>query len=402
MTSPDATRPGMESGGGTDEVRALLIDDQAIVGAAVGRMVEPEKDIRFRFCQDATLAIQEAEAFRPTVILQDLVMPDVDGMMLVRFMRRHPALRDVPLVVLSSKEEAATKAEAFACGANDYLVKLPDRVELLARIRYHSKAYLSLVQRNEAYAALLRSREELAAELARAAEYVLSLLPVPLTAGAITTDWRVVPSARLGGDALGYHWIDERRFAVYLLDVCDHGVGSALLSVSILNVLKSGSLPNVDFRDPSAVLTGLNRAFPMEQHNNLFFTAWYGVYDCQADNLRYASAGHPPALLVGGDGAPRDAGTRNLCVGAMSDAAFVSETTALARPCSLYVFSDGVYEIAMPGGKMWTRKEFCEVLARPPAAWTSELDGLYNHIRRMGGGRTLDDDFSILKVRFHA
>jgi len=177
------------------KIKVLLIDDQAIVGAAVKRMLEPETDIVFQFCQDPTQAIPIATEFQPTVILQDLIMPDIDGLTLVKFFRVHPGLKDVPLIVLSSKEEALTKADAFALGANDYLVKLPDRIELIARIRYHSQGYINLLQRNEAYAALLASRQALAAELAQAADYVVSLMPPPLSDPTITTAWRFFPSA---------------------------------------------------------------------------------------------------------------------------------------------------------------------------------------------------------------
>src|SRR5262249_34957955 len=138
-------------GPGERPLKVLLIDDQAIVGESVRRMLAAEVDIQFHFCQDPTKALALAEELRPTVILQDLVMPDVDGLMLVKFFRANPETRDTPLVVLSSKEEPITKAEAFARGANDYLVKLPDKLELIARIRYHSRAYLNLLERNEAY-----------------------------------------------------------------------------------------------------------------------------------------------------------------------------------------------------------------------------------------------------------
>ena len=92
------------------------------------------------------------------MILQDLVMPDIDGLTLVKNFRANEATRETPMIVLSTKEEPAVKAEAFALGANDYIVKLPDRLELLARIRYHSKGYIALLQRNEAYQALRRAR----------------------------------------------------------------------------------------------------------------------------------------------------------------------------------------------------------------------------------------------------
>ena len=132
----------------------LLVDDQHIIGEALRRMLAPEQDIDFHFCQDPTQAIKTANRIHPTVILQDLVMPEIDGLTLVRYYRANPATRQVPLIVLSSKEEALTKAEAFALGANDYMVKLPDRLEILARIRYHSRGYINLLERNEAQAQL--------------------------------------------------------------------------------------------------------------------------------------------------------------------------------------------------------------------------------------------------------
>jgi len=161
------------------KINVLLIDDQPMVGEAVRRMLEGEGDIDFHFVSDPTKAIPTAEELQPTVILQDLVMPDIDGMTMVKFMRVNSKLKDIPLIVLSTKEEPTTKAEAFALGANDYLVKLPDRIELLARIRYHSKGYINLLQRNEAYEQLRESRDEMRKELAVAADYVTSLLPAP-------------------------------------------------------------------------------------------------------------------------------------------------------------------------------------------------------------------------------
>lgn len=141
----------LESGALTEHrITVLLVDDQHMIGEAVRRMLAPEHDIDFHFCQDPTRAIKVANEIHPTVILQDLVMPEIDGLTLVRYYRANIATKDVPLIVLSSKEEALTKAEAFALGANDYLVKLPDRLEILARIRYHSRGYINLLQRNEA------------------------------------------------------------------------------------------------------------------------------------------------------------------------------------------------------------------------------------------------------------
>ena len=132
-----------------------------------------------------------------------------------------------------------------------------------------------------------------------------SLLPPPLTTGPVRTDWRFVPSMALGGDSFGYHWLDDDHFALYLLDVSGHGVGASLMSVSAMTVLGSQSLANVDFRDPTQVLDGLDVAFDMDRHDGKYFTIWYGVYQPSTRRLRYAGAGHPPAVLFSGP-TPRD------------------------------------------------------------------------------------------------
>ncbi|MEH2062070.1 MAG: ATP-binding protein [Nostoc sp.] len=128
----------------TSAVKLLLIDDQVIISEAFRRIIATEADISLHYTSNPAKAIQDAIAIAPTVIFLDMIMPEIDGLILLRWFRSHPVTRDVPIVMLSSKEEAKLKADAFAEGANDYLIKLPDAVELIARIRYHSKAYNNL------------------------------------------------------------------------------------------------------------------------------------------------------------------------------------------------------------------------------------------------------------------
>jgi len=139
----------------------LLVDDQAMIGEAVRRGLANEENIDFHFCADPHQAIAQAVQIKPTVILQDLVMPGLDGLTLVREYRNNPLTRDIPIIVLSTKEDPLIKSAAFAAGANDYLVKLPDNIELVARIRYHSRSYMTLLQRDEAYRALRVSQQQL-------------------------------------------------------------------------------------------------------------------------------------------------------------------------------------------------------------------------------------------------
>ncbi|NHZ78639.1 diguanylate cyclase [Massilia sp. CCM 8695] len=144
------------------KVRVLMVDDQPIIAEAVRRMLADQPDIEYHYVLDSALAADSAEQLQPTVILQDLVMPGIDGFGLIALYRERDSLRHVPVIVLSSKEDPTLKAHSFAVGANDYLVKLPDRLELLARVRYHSAAHISRLQRDEAFRFLRESQHQLA------------------------------------------------------------------------------------------------------------------------------------------------------------------------------------------------------------------------------------------------
>jgi two-component system chemotaxis family response regulator WspR len=139
-----------------DTISVLLVDDQAIIGEAVRRALASETDIAFHYCADAAEAVATAEKVAPAVILQDLVMPGTDGLALLSAYRANPATKDIPVIVLSSKEDPAVKSEAFAASADDYLVKVPDKIELIARIRHHAKAYINRLKLDAAYQELER------------------------------------------------------------------------------------------------------------------------------------------------------------------------------------------------------------------------------------------------------
>lgn len=390
--APAATTPS------PDAVVVLLVDDQAIVGHAVRQMLAPEADIQLHFCQDPLKAVAMANDVRPTVILQDLVMPDIDGLTLLKFFRANAATRETPMIVLSSKEEPAVKAQAFALGANDYLVKLPDRIELVARIRHHSRGYVAQLERNEAYRKLAESEKRLADEVAEAAKYVRSLLPPVVRDGPVRIDWRFVPSTQLAGDAFGYHWLDEKRLAIYLLDVSGHGVGSALLAVSVLNALTHQALPQTDFGDPDAVMRGLNAIFAMDRHGNKFFTIWYGVFDLAARRLTYSGGGHPPALLREGTGtAVRELETPGPVIGLPVELPFENVTIELPNEASLLLYSDGAVEIEDAAGKMADQSDFT-TFAAEQRDWGDIMERIIARARALRGRPVLADDCSLMQV----
>ncbi|MCX5493294.1 PleD family two-component system response regulator [Kaistia dalseonensis] len=224
----------------------LLIDDQVMVCEAVRRALANQSDLDFHYCTEPLDALRVAQEVKPTVILQDLVMPGVDGLDLVRQYRAQEATHTVPVIVLSTKDDPATKSAAFQAGANDYLVKLPDRIELIARIRYHTRAYLDHLQRDQAYRALRESQRE----LMRANIELERLTRIDGLTGLgnrryfdeyIAAEWK---RALRSGSPISVLMIDVDNFKRYN-DAYGHLAGDEVLK-QVAHVLKDGVIRSSD------------------------------------------------------------------------------------------------------------------------------------------------------------
>jgi len=237
-------------------------------------------------------------------------------------------------------------------------------------------------------------------ELIRAKEYVMSILPSPQESSLIKTDWVYAPSTQLGGDSFGYHWIDEENFAIYLLDVCGNGVGSALHSVSVLNALRFQTLPNTDFLNPEEVLKALNSAFQMKEHNKLFFTIWYGVYNKTTKELKYSSAGHPPALLIKSDKEIQQLRIPNFSIGGIKYFEFTSDSTIIENPATLFIFSDGVYEKRISDFAPWDLESLISYLRKNEPGNGMSTQEIFKYIKEVQNNNILEDDFSLVKIQF--
>ena len=337
------------------------------------------------------------------LVLLDILMPGLDGYQVLEKMKADPALRDIPVIMISALDETDSVVQCIALGAEDYLPKSFDPILLKARISacLSKKHYRD--QEQKYIKALLESQRQLERELAEAADYVKDLLPKPAAEGPFGADWIFQPSAKLGGDCFDYHWVEPGKLAVFLLDVSGHGIGAALLSVSVMNVLRSQGLPHTDFTDPAAVLGSLNQHFQMENQNNMYFTIWYGVWTPATGELKFACAGAPPALLLPSqDAEPSELGTPDMIVGVDLDYTYENRSVKVGPGSRLFLFSDGVYEVRKASGKMMAFREFTEHLTRRARkAQGSTVQAMLQDIQGLSGTDHFDDDFSLLEVTFN-
>jgi len=352
-----------------------------------------------------------AESFCGHAILQDepLIVPDarldqrfadnplVLGDPLVRFYAGHPL-----------KGRSGLNVGTLCLVAHEPREMASHDVDTLRYLAYLAEQQLHFVDVVASQRQLLETQKELALtqqrlknELDDAADYICSLLPDPLTEGPVKADYFYTSSSELGGDLLGYHWLDDRYFVCYLLDVCGHGVGSALLASTVQNALGRGTLPHCDFLNPASVIQALDEVFPMDEHQNKFFTIWYSVYDSHTRTLRHASAGHPPAWLFAKEGAePVSIGLHALMIGVITDREPLVEDVQLGPGARLYIFSDGAFELTGQNGQQLGRAGLATLLSQHCSSSPGCVDAVGEDLRRLANGGSFPDDVSIVELVF--
>ena len=387
-----------------DPITVLLIDDQPMIAEAVRRMLLPELDITFHYCSDPTQALKVAKSCQPTIILQDLVMPEMEGLVLVRFLRAENAsTKDVPLIVLSSKEEPLIKAKAFALGANDYVVKLPDKAELIARIRYHSKAYANLLKRNEAEAILQAENFRMSKELEMLRQMQRMILPTSEELEEIV-DLEIAgymePADEVGGDYYDILSTDD-IVTIAIGDVTGHGLESGILMVMTQTAVRT--LKEIRELDPVKFLDALNRTIyknvrRMNSEKNLTLVV------LTYSKGRISISGQHEETIVVRDGQVERVNTMDLGfpIGLEEDISeFINHTIIqLNLGDGIVLYTDGIPEAYNIEKKQYGMERLCEVISQN---WHDSAEqiksAIINDVKQFIGTQKVFDDITLVVIK---
>ncbi len=387
----------------TNASSILLIDDDLFSRKLLQAMLQ-KVGYQVIEADSGDKGLELYQKISPALILLDAKMPGMSGFDCCRKIRQLPEGKHIPILMVTGLEDQMSVEEAFASGATDYVTKPVQMPILAGRVRYLLKAW-------QAEKEVRESNERFRLELHRAAEYVEALLPnnddskkKENIQANIQINVQYQPSNTLGGDAFDYVWLDDEHLMFHLLDVAGHGVKSALLSVSVLNILRKQTLQGANFYRPETVLEALNGVFQVSDDGEDYFTFWYGVYNITNRELTFASAGHPPAVLAmpeGDDYKTCYLDSDGIAIGLLPDFPFDVRKFEIPVGSSLYLFSDGVYEIPMGDDhEIWGLDSWTQALRGHKEAKSENLKPLLDEACRINGGTSLEDDFSVLEICF--
>ncbi len=349
--------------------------------------------------ENGRLAWELFETQRPPLVISDWMMPELDGLELVRRIRAHPGPGYVYVILLTAKARKVDIVQGMEAGADDFLTKPFDRDELRVRVRAGERVVRleqDLARRNHE---LRAANQRMKRDLEAAARVQQALLPTTLPeCREVCFAWKFKPCEELAGDLLGVVPLDDRHLALYVLDVSGHGPAAAMLSVTVRSFLSPlpavGTLP---FLAPAALARELSRRFPVDAATGQYFTLLYGVLDCTTRAFRYVSAGHLGPVHLPREGEPALCSVSGFPIGVNPEAPYQEHVVALGPGDRLYLYSDGIPEAVNADGLEYGTDQLLAVLDQSRAqSLADSLETLVVGVEHWCGTPHLKDDISVL------
>jgi len=335
-----------------------------------------------------------------SLICYDCGQNTMKGFSVLQELVDDPVSADIPVLICGSEYSDLLAMQFIEAGAIDYYSTSRSKKTLFARIQAAIKRTQNNYHRQLYIRALELNKQSTSKEFTAASQYIADLLPRKTENDYFSINWSFLPSLQLGGDIFGYYWLDDEHFMLYLLDVSGHGLEASLYSVTIMNLLNNELLGTANFLDPSSILRELNRIFPIEKQNNMFFTIWLGVYNIHSRKLVYSNAGSQPAILMI-DNKPHRLATKATIIGIDEDSEYENAEIQVPKNSDLYIFSDGIYEIKKINKEMMHLEEFIAFLVEAQACKDKNCQSFIRSIEKQSITGGFEDDVSLLHLHFN-
>ncbi len=391
---------------GTMIEKILIVDDSTVNRLLLSSILR-KAGYETVEARDGKEAVEQTFQCMPDLILLDVVMPEMDGYQVCSTLKGDDRTREIPIIFLSARTETEDKIRGLDLGGADYVTKPFDKGEVLARVRNQLKIRSltqKLIQSNRE---LMEKQKKLDEDLRAAAGIQQSLLPQKVPSiEKVEIAWRFQPCDLIGGDIFNVCRLDEANTGIYLLDVSGHGVPSALVTVSVHQMLQpqQGSLvkkrketpPYYEITSPAEVCSILDREYPIERFDK-YFTMVYLVLDTERGRLRYTNAGHPPPILLRGNGGLEFLDKGGPFIGLGGILPYEDEEKKLDRGDKLILYTDGVVEYPNGQGDFYGEQRLVDLLGSGAGLPVGLLlDRLLESLRTFGNGTPFPDDVSLL------
>ena len=394
-------------------VRVLVVDDSRAQRRILSLQLE-RWGYAVTEAETANAALALCQNYTFDIILSDWMMPGMTGLELCQAFRALPREGYGYFILLTSKSEKSEIAVGLENGADDFLVKPVNSDELRARLRAGERIVSmqqELVEKNHLVGSTLDQLQKLYDSLDRDLIEAHKLQQALVRDrvrdfGGGTAHILLRPSGHVGGDLVGSFIIDQRRVAIFSVDVSGHGVASGMMTARLAGLFSGGpSDQNIaltinahgqrDSWPPEIVAIRLNRMMIEEMQVDQYFTMAYADINLETGQADFVQAGHPHPIVIRADGSVEQLGDGGLPIGLISGATYDRCTTTLFPGDRLFLTSDGITECPDPNGNELGGEGLMRLLAQSVALPSAQLlEALTWDLSTFAEGHDFPDDVS--------
>jgi phosphoserine phosphatase RsbU/P len=359
---------------------------------------------------DGKAALEIAKLSQPDLIVLDINMPVLDGFQVCAELRNDELLSHIPVILLAHRFDAADKMRGLRLGAVDYITEPFDWAEVAAQTS--SQLTLERLRRNLKVAnfGLMAKQAQHQADLKAAADIQKSLLPRNPTENFkdVSVSWKFLPLDQVGGDLLGYKWLDADHLAAYVVDVCGHGMPAAMMTAAISTSLApsamsgDGAMPAklLTAFSPKEVLETLDCEYPLERFDRPF-TISYLALDRRTGEFRCSRAGHPMPIIIRSNGLLESIEAGGTIIGLGRMVPFDDTVGKLNPGDSILLYSDGVTECVGESGPFGLEGLMNILRQCSGGSPESICDKIMMELVRFNGGTAMHDDVTMLALTYY-
>ncbi|MCW2278508.1 PP2C family protein-serine/threonine phosphatase [Heliophilum fasciatum] len=381
----------------------ILVVDDVVTNVELMKLQLSRAGYQILTASNGEEALEIIRRSLPDLILLDVMMPGMNGFEVCAALKDDPHTQLIPVVLVTALHEVEDRIKGIEAGADDFISKPFNRVELLTRVR-------SLLRIRKLYRQLERSYQEIEAknailteELKMARHVQQHLLPAKYPAlSKLTFSVVYRPTIEIGGDFYDFLNVSDQEVGLFLSDVSGHGVSAAMLTMVISTIMRAVAQK---VQEPGAVLKQINEQFSTMVEGELtgtFVTAFSVLINQATGEVKYGNAGHPTPILIRGDGRTVERlDTDGFPLGLFDYSNYEQKVVQMEPGDKLVLYTDGIYDVMNKQRRILGMNKFMDIVWELRQLDAHSLsDEIMRRIHDFAGGAAQPDDICLMVVEY--
>jgi phosphoserine phosphatase RsbU/P len=381
----------------------LVVDDNEDNRYTLTRRLAREGYENVAIAVDGREALEKLQSHPIDLVLLDVMMPEMNGYEVLERMKVDPALRDIPVIMISALSEMDSVIRCIELGAEDYLSKPFNPTLLRARV---GASLEKKRLRDEVRASLARLEQEMDAARRLQLGMLPRAFPECTPEQPVEVCAFIEPAREVGGDLYDFFYASPQLFCFLVGDVSGKGASAAMFMARTRSLVRMAVALWPQGLDepmtPAHIAKAVNQELFQNNEERMFVTLFLGLLDTRSGTMAYTNAGHPPPHLLRASGAvERVEAKPDMPLGVRSKTSYRTGALTLTPGDAIFIVTDGVIEAMDAHEQIYTLERLDADLRATINAPAAELvRTITEKVHAFAGSTPKADDVAMLALRW--